>query len=290
MLIHAAYDRVFQTPAFENLLLSSSPGVVSLSPEVKRLPVQPSHGDYYELGATKALFGQVRLDVDYYRRDVNNYADDDQLLNTAVSFPIAFNRAIIYGAEGKIELPNWKRFSGFASYSYIIGNAWFPVTGGLFLADDIADLQQQLPASGHFPDSQDQRNTVRTRLRYQLLSRMWIAGSAEFGSGLPFEFTGTYQQALAEYGQAVVDRLDFARQRVRPLFAIDASVGADVYKNDEVETRLPGGRRKSEQSLERARLRWPVFRKRDRTAPQLRPPPANYLLVTCALQRCLKRA
>jgi hypothetical protein len=236
LLVHVSYDRVFQTPAFENLLLSSSPQVISLSPEVLRLPVQPSHGNYFEIGATKALFGQLRVDANYYRRTMNNYADDDQLLNTAVSFPISFSRAVIYGAEGKIELPNWKRFSGFASYSYMVGNAWFPVTGGLFLADDAAQATTQL--AGHFPDSQDQRNTLRSRVRYQLLSRMWIAGSAEYGSGLPFEFTGTYQQALAEYGQAVVDRLNFARGRVRLFFAIDASVGTEIYKNDKVSTRL----------------------------------------------------
>jgi len=67
---------------------------------------------------------------------VNNFADDDQILSTAISFPIAFRKAIIYGAEGKLELPHWKRFSGFLSYSYEVGNAWFPVTGGLFLGDD----------------------------------------------------------------------------------------------------------------------------------------------------------
>ncbi len=68
--------------------------------------------------------------------DVNNYADDSQILSTGISFPIAFRKAIIYGAEAKLETPHWGRFSGFASYSYIVGNAWNPVTGGLFLGDD----------------------------------------------------------------------------------------------------------------------------------------------------------
>ena len=48
LLVHAAYDRVFQTPSFENILLSSSPDVVVLNPNVLRLPVEPSHGNYYE--------------------------------------------------------------------------------------------------------------------------------------------------------------------------------------------------------------------------------------------------
>ena len=236
LVVHASYDRVFQTPSSENILLSSSSQVVSLSPNVLRLPVEPSHGNYFEIGGTKSFFGQFRFDANYFRRYVNNYADDDQILSTAVSFPIAFNKAVIYGAEGKIEIPKWGRFSGFASYSYIVGNAWFPVTGGLFLADDAVDAATQL--TGHFPDSQDQRNSVRMRLRYQLISRLWIAGSAEYGSGLPFEFTGTYEDALAQYGQGVVDRINFDRGRVRPSFAMGASAGADIYKNDKVSMHL----------------------------------------------------
>jgi hypothetical protein len=236
LVIHASYDRVFQTPSSENILLSSSAQVVSLSPDTLRLPVEPSHGNYYEIGATKSIFGQMRFDANYFRRYVNNYADDDQILSTAVSFPIAFNKAVIYGAEGKLEIPKWGRFSGFASYSYIVGNAWLPVTGGLFLADDAVDATTQL--TGHFPDSQDQRNSIRLRIRYQLISRLWIAGSGEYGSGLPFEFTGTYDEALAQYSQAVVDRLNFDRGRVRPSLAIGLSAGANLYKSDKVSMRL----------------------------------------------------
>jgi hypothetical protein len=236
LVIHASYDRVFQTPSSENILLSSSSQVISLNPNVLRLPVEPSHGNYFEIGATKAFFGHFRFDTNYFRRYVNNYADDDQILSTAVSFPIAFDKAVIYGAEGKIEMPKWGKFSGFASYSYIVGNSWFPVTGGLFLGDDASNAASQL--TGHFPDSQDQRNSVRLRVRYQLISRLWIAGSAEYGSGLPFEFTGTYEDALAQYGQAVVDRINFDRGRVKPSFAVGASAGVDLYKNDKVSTRL----------------------------------------------------
>ncbi len=236
VIVHASYDRIFQTPSFENILLSSSSQVQSFEPTVLRLPVQPSHGNYFELGATSSVLDQLRVDVNYFRRYVNNYADDDQILNTAVSFPIAFRKSIIYGAEGKLELPHWKRFSGFASYSYIVGNAWFPVTGGLFLGQDAVSASTQF--TGHFPDSQDQRNTVRMRLRYQLISRLWIAGGAEYGSGLPFDFAGTYQEALAEYGQAMVDRINFARGRVKPSLAVDSAIGANLYKNDRVSMRL----------------------------------------------------
>jgi TonB-dependent Receptor Plug Domain len=236
LIVHASYDRVFQTPSFENILLSSSQQVISLDPNVLRLPVEPSHGNYFELGASKSFAGQLRFDASYFRRYINNYADDDQILSTAVSFPIAFHKAIIYGAEAKIEVPHWNRFSGFLSYSYIVGNAWFPVTGGLFLGDDAVSALSQF--TGHFPDSQDQRNTARIRIRYQVASRFWLATGTEYGSGLPFEFTGDPSDALATYGQAVINRIDFDRGRIKPTLSIDFSAGADLYKKEKRNLRL----------------------------------------------------
>jgi hypothetical protein len=236
LIVHASYDRVFQTPSFENILLSSSQQVVSLDPNVLRLPVEPSRGNYFELGASKTFGGQLRFDASYFRRYVNNYADDDQILSTAVSFPIAFRKAIVYGAEAKIEVPHWDRFSGFLSYSYIVGNAWFPVTGGLFLGDDALSALSQF--TGHFPDSQDQRNTARIRIRYQVAPRFWLATGAEYGSGLPFEFTGDPADALATYGQAVVNRIDFDRGRIKPMLSVDLSAGADLYRKEKRSLRL----------------------------------------------------
>jgi hypothetical protein len=246
LILHFSYDRVFQTPAFENILLSNSNAVESIDPtSFLRLPVEPSEGNYYEAGLTKVFLGKVKLDSNYYRRLVANYADDDQIRNTTISFPIAFRKSVIYGAEGKLELPDWHRFSGFVSYSYMVGNAWYPVTGGLFLGDDA----QGIPTGGHFPSSQDQRNTVRGRLIYQLHPRVWLAAGVQYDSGLPFEFqcdpSLTLQQCVygpggpaQTYGQAVVNRINFARGRILPAFQVNASAGADVYKSDRMNVRF----------------------------------------------------
>jgi outer membrane cobalamin receptor len=236
LVLHASYDRVFQTPDFENILLSSSSEVVSLNPEVLRLPVEPSHGNYYEVGMTKGFFQKLRLDINGFDRRVNNFADDDQLLDTAVSFPIAFRKASIYGAEGKLDIPHWGRLSGFVSYSYMVGAAYLPVTGGLFLGDAASNALSQ--TQGRFWVTQDQRNTVRTRFRYQLTERVWLALGGEYGSGLPVEFEGTEQQAVVQYGQAIVNRVNFALGRVRPSLSIDASAGADLWKKDKRSLRL----------------------------------------------------
>ena len=236
LVLHASYDRVFQTPDFQNILLSSSAAVVSLDPEVLRLAVRPSHGNYYEVGFSKGFFQKLRLDVNGFDRRVNNFADDDQLLNTAVSFPIAFRKANIYGAEGKLDLPHWGRLSGFVSYSYMVGAAYLPVTGGLFVGDQATSALSQ--TSGRFWVTQDQRNTVRTRFRYQVAERVWVALGGEYGSGLPVEFDGTEAEAVAQYGQAIVDRVNFATGRVRPSFSIDLSAGADLWKKDKRSVRF----------------------------------------------------
>jgi outer membrane cobalamin receptor len=236
VVVHASYDRIFQTPSNDNLLLSSSPEVISLNAQVLRLPVQPSHGNYYEVGLSKGLWGQLRLDANVYDRRVSNFADDDQLLSTAVSFPIAFAKANIYGAEGKLEIPHWGRLNGFVSYSYMVGSAYLPVTGGLFLGDDAGNALSRL--TGRFWDSQDQRNTARTRFRYEFAKRLSAGIGAEYGSGLPFQFTGTEPEALATYGPQVVERLNFDKGRVRPSFSVNASAAATIWRTDRVNVRL----------------------------------------------------
>jgi hypothetical protein len=236
--LHGSYDRIFQTPSFENILLSSSPAAETLDASVPavQLPVQPSHGNYYELGLTKALFNRVKVDANMFGRKVNNYADDSQLLSTGISFPIAFRDAILYGAEGKLEVQNWRGFSGIASYSYIVGNVFNPVTGGLFLGDNASAALTQ--TAGHSPDSQDQRQTIRARVQYQVTPGLWIALGSDYNSGLPFQADLTPEQYATEYGQTVISHLNFDRGRIRPYLTENASVGADLHTGDKYSVRL----------------------------------------------------
>jgi hypothetical protein len=229
MVFHASYDRVFQTPASENLLLASSAELTALNPQVLRLPVRPSLGNLYEVGFTKGFFGKFKLDVNGYDRGFSNLADDDLLLNTGISFPIAFRKGEIYGAEAKIEIPHWRGISGYLSYSYMVGFGYTPVTGGLFLG---VDATNALTNTGRFPVTQDQRNTVSARFRYQLVRRAWVAFGGAYGSGLPTEFDGTPQEAINEFGQAIVNRINFARRRILPSLSIDASAGVELWKMD----------------------------------------------------------
>jgi outer membrane cobalamin receptor len=231
LLVHASYDRVFQTPAVENLLLASSPQLDSLDPVVVRLPVRPARANYYEAGFTKAMFGKLRLDANVFRRDFRNYSDDDVLLDTGVSFPTAFAKARIIGEEVRLEVPQWGRFSGYLSYANQTGTGQGPITGGLFLGSDAAS---GLVNTSRFAITQDQRNTARARVRCQAARRLWFALGGQYGSGLPADANGeTPSFLLAQFGPEILARVNLDRGRVRPNFSLDAAAGAELYRNDQ---------------------------------------------------------
>jgi outer membrane receptor protein involved in Fe transport len=219
--LRGSFDRAFQTPAIENLLLASSADVESLAPSVVRLPVRPSRGNFYEIAASKTLFGAARLDASWYDRRMSEFADDDLLLNTGVSFPIAFERGLVHGAELKLEVPASRRLSGFVSYSWMRGAAELPVTGGLFLGDEV-DLGEP---GDRVTISQDQRHTLRGRIVARLSTRGWAALAGAADSGLPFEDVDDLPSLETEVSPRVLERVNLEAGRVRPSWTLDVSAG-----------------------------------------------------------------
>ena len=81
--------------------------------------------------------------------------------------------------------------------------------------------------------TQDQRNTVRALARWQILPRLWTSWGASYNSGLPIEDLGQSIDFLtAQYGADVVARANLDRGRVRPSFALNASIGADLWRKE----------------------------------------------------------
>ena len=229
LVLHASYDRTFGTPPFENLLVSAAPSTANLNGGFI-LPIRPSRGNYYEAGFTQAIGKRARFDASYFRRDIREFKDDDLLLNTGVSFPIAFRNAVIRGVEVKVEVRHWGPLSGYLSYTNTIGIGQFPISGGLFLDDGASAL---VNSTERFPISQDMRNTARAWLRYQISRRVWTAWSGSYNSGLPSEGDLPPLSFLeAQYGADVVSKVNFSRGRVNPSFSINASIGADLWRHD----------------------------------------------------------
>ena len=236
LVLRAAYDRVFQIPAMENILLASSDLATTLGGGAF-LPMLPSHANFFDVGFSKSVSPRVRIDGNWYRRSFENFADDSLLFNTGVSFPISFSRATVHGFESKIEIRSLGPFSGQIGYSNMVGVGRLPVAGGLFLGDEARRL---LEGTGSFPISQDQRNTLRSQLRFQPRPRVWGAFAASYNSGLPFEIDGpTNESFIAEqYGARILDRVNFGRGRIRPSSSLDLSGGVELVHTEKMKVHL----------------------------------------------------
>ena len=230
--LHGSYDRAFETPAMEGLLVASSPLMRRITSESTGLPVRPTRSHFFQTGFAKSLWGRMRLDANYFVRRSRNFGDDGVLLNTGVSFPINFDRAEIHGAEAKLELPSWGRWSGFLSYSNMTGTGFLPLTGGLFLERNAGEL---LRSNASFPITQDQRNTVRGQIRRQLTPRLWTSWGGSYNSGLPFEAEGGLEEDDLghRFSRRILNQVNFDRGRLRPQFSMDASAGVTLLQGEE---------------------------------------------------------
>ncbi len=243
--LRASYDRVFQPPPIENLLLSSAAPTLGLDAVEDALPVPASRANFFEIGLRKPLANVLRLDVSRYWRAFRNSIDDDVFLNTGLSFPITFASARIAGTEARLEMPRWRGWSSVVSYSNMTGHAVSPVTGGLFIEGGEADELRD--AAVEFPISQDQRNTLAAQVRFEPHRRVWLMAGVRYGSGLPVELDddddddddddedagGEEEGGEQPIPREILDKINFERGRVRPNLSLDFSVGFRVWERAE---------------------------------------------------------
>jgi hypothetical protein len=71
-----------------------------------------------------------------------------------------------------------------------------------------------------------------------VIPRFWVAGGVQYDTGLPFEFGGDQAQAAQQYGQDIIDRINFDRGRILPSFQLNASAGADLLHREGMQMRI----------------------------------------------------
>jgi hypothetical protein len=228
--LRASYDRIFQPPPSENLLLSSAAAGLGIDEVEDVIPVPASRAHFFEIGFRKPILNIFRLDVSHYWRTFRNSIDDDVFLNTGLSFPVTWDTARIEGTEVRLELPRWRWLSSWVSYSNMTGHAGSPITGGLFIEGSDADELRDIVV--HFPITQDQRNTVAAQARVQPHRRAWFSGGIRYGSGLPVELEEDDDEEVQPISQEILERVDFERGRVRPNFSLDLSAGFRLWERE----------------------------------------------------------
>jgi len=239
--LRASYNRLFQPPPAENLLLASSSEAAAISPIAVLQgittvsPILPDKENVFEAGAQQMLSKFVRLNVTLYQKRIENFSDKDQFFETGVIFPVSISSGRVTGEELRIESTEISGFRGFVSYANAYAFGVTPINGGLFLGDDPQDLFQQ---GLKFPNDHDQRNEAQFQLSYNHhRSGLYVIFNGRYDSGVPTDVAPgtTLADFVAEgFDPRLYNEIDFQRGRVKPRTVLDLSVGADLRRNERV--------------------------------------------------------
>jgi len=235
--LRASYNRIFQTPPAENLLLASSSEAAALSPlavlqgQAGTLPILPDKQHVYEVGAQQALSRFLRLNLTVYQKRITNFGDKDQFFDTGIIFPITISSGRVTGEELRLETSELRGFRAFASYANARAYGVTPINGGLFLGEAVESLE--LPGL-RFANDHDQRNSAQFQLSYNhRRSGIYATFGGRYDSGYPtdVEFGTTLADFVAEgFDPRLYNEIDFERGRVKPRTVLNFSVGADLLR------------------------------------------------------------
>jgi len=118
-VLRASYNRNFQTPPNENLLLANSQQAALLAPPAVRrslnggsIPIQPQYQNVYETGLQQSIGGVVSVDAAFYHKNSTNPQDNDNFLDTGIIFPTSLAFSRVNGVDARIVLPERRGVSG----------------------------------------------------------------------------------------------------------------------------------------------------------------------------------
>lgn len=233
-VLRAAYDRLFITPEYENILLSSSAAAAALVPPALQGNSQLGSGQLfnvserhnsYNFGLQQGLGSALRLDLSYWKRKVVNAADQDQFFNTGIVFPLNFKGADLNGWNARIDGGPWNGLRGYLSIGHVHALYENPFVGGLFLdAGALDTLSGGSFLIDHDQDLQEQLGVFWDVPR----SGFWLGVTQRYDSGLVTD-AGTLDNVLASPDTAYAApfiRFNEDPQRIRPRTVWSASMGA----------------------------------------------------------------
>ena len=236
--LHASYNRFFQPPPAENLLLASSAEANAISPIAVLqgiatvLPILPDKENAFEAGAQQLLSKYFRLNLTVYQKRIKNFSDKDQFFETGVIFPITISSGRVTGEELRLDSTDIHGFRAFLSYANARAYGVTPINGGLFLGEDSSDLQI---AGLKFANDHDQRNEAQMQVSYNHKSGVYGIFNARYDSGVPTDVEPgtTLAQFVADgFDPRLYNEIDFQRGRVRPRTILNLTVGADLFQKE----------------------------------------------------------
>ncbi len=232
--LRASFNRLFQPPQVDNLLLSSSELARSLSPFGAApggggADIHPEKVSAYEAGFTQDFRGWFRLDAAFWHRDFRNVGDPNVFFNTTIIFPNSVARGFSRGVDVRLDTPEHRGWSGWLSYTNMRILQTGPINGGLFLTEEFIEIG---PGVKFIPD-QDQRNTGAFGVTYQRRrSGLLLSFTGRHESGVPLEVEADRLEDLKSAPGA--ELVNFERGRVKPRTIFNFSAGVNLFKKERV--------------------------------------------------------
>jgi len=180
-VLRIAYARTFETPFNENLLLSNGTGVGGLAQNAfgaNPVSIQPGFRNQFNTGFQQSVGKYVLIDADYFWKYTHNAYDFSTLLNTTITFPIAWHNSKLDGVTGRVSTTNIHGFQAYWTIGHTRARYFPPETGGL--------IPQGAPlADSVFRIDHDQVFQSTVLARYQRPKNAeWISWSWRYDSGL----------------------------------------------------------------------------------------------------------
>jgi outer membrane receptor for ferrienterochelin and colicin len=235
----ASLDRFFQPPQAEYLLLGSSEQARELSPFVDETgggeDLQPERQWAGEVGVNQTLAHAARIDVSYWRRRVESVSDPNVLFGTTLFVPNSIARGEADGVDVRLDLPRRGGASGYVSYTNSRVVNFGPVTGGLFLEDEVIEIAD---GTRFIPDH-DQRHVAAFGASYDHpRGGLWASFGGRYESGTPLEVEEDELDELMDRPGS--ELVNFETGRVRPRQIFDVMAGARVWRAGGHELSLRG--------------------------------------------------
>ncbi len=236
-VLRVSYNRNYQTPPNENLLLSSSEQAsVLVPPAVKEalggafIRIRPERQNVYEAGVQQQLGAHLGLNAAFYHKDAHDMQDNDNFFNTGIIFPTALARSRVNGAEARLTVLPVAGLSGSLSLTHYHAVVTPPFTGGLFLGSTALNLL----TAGPFIIDHDQTLGAHGIVHYSPRRDLWFSTSIRYDSGLVSNPSDPVHVAADPDYAALLPYVNLAGDppRVRPRTIVDAAFGYDRIRDE----------------------------------------------------------
>ena len=236
--VRASFNRLYQPPQVDNLLLSASEQARQLSPFATpagggNASIKPERTTAWEVGFAQDVAGWFKLDAAYWWRNFRNVGDPNVFFNTTIIFPNSVAEGYSRGLDVRLDVPERRGFSGYLSYTNQRVLQTGPINGGLFLTEEFIEIG---PGTKFIPD-QDQRNTGSFALNYHhSRSRLLLSFTGRHESGVPLEVEADRLEELKAAPGA--ELVNFARGRVKPRTIFNIAAGLTIFNRDRVASAI----------------------------------------------------